>query len=645
MHKIQHKYTSRYFHITFLFLFAAIVVIAKLFDLQIIQHKKIEHQIDSKISRTSLTLTGRGKILSKGNKVLAIDKPYYRLTVTAKDLQLEMGIIQEIDFTLSPKTKRFRSITQKGFVPTKKKALLKKISNLTPRLSKEPLLINLAKEYNLDFEKLIIEIKNALLNCAKGWAYLSQSQILEIYLDQYQAFSLLKTNSSNGFSCIQSSLRVYPNNEVAAHLIGHLGPITEKEFNVIRMKGHYPVLPNVYHPIKLTELERLNLHLINNYYIGKMGIEYLHNQTLRGRLSKSVHMRGVGMLKDQEFIEFDGEDIELTIDLELQKLAHSMLYQTDTQRGSIVMYDITTGETLVAVSLPSFNPNFLTPPHDNAYIREAHQQHGIFINRCFEATYPFGSIYKVITSVAALEEKIVTPDSTYYCALKHPKTKLTCLGYHSHTSVTRALEKSCNIYFYDAALELGIVKLYNWSRKFYLGRQVGCGFKSERKGIIPNPGYKRNISSEMWYPGDTCHSAIGQGYQLGTPIQAAVISGLIAKEKTRSPHFWKNARTKELSVKMSDITRDTVRKGMWKVVNANGTAKHSRSEKIIYAGKTGTADVYRKNPHAWFSGFAPFDNPRVAMAIIVENSGHGGEISAPIAKVLFEKWADKYQTK
>jgi len=645
MRKVQPVHSARYFHITFLFILAASIICFKLFDLQIIQHTNIENKIDSKISFTSLKITGRGKITSKDKQVLAEDKPCYQLTVKVKDLHLEMGIVQELDFFLHPKSKKFRAFSRKGFLPSNEKALLEKISKLSPRLKNEPLLKNLAQEYNLDFEKLILEIKNTLLKCAKGWAYLSQTQTLKIYLDQYQAFSILKNNSVNGFSCIQSSLRTYPNNEIASHLIGHLGPITETEFNIIRIKGYYPKKPKVYHPIVLTDLEKHNLHLINNYYIGKMGVEYLHNQALRGKLSKTVKMKGVGIIREKEFLEFDGDNIELTLDLELQKLAHSLLYQTETQKGSIVLYDIHSGEILVAVSLPSFNPNFLTPPHDNDYIRNAHKQEGIFLNRCFEATYPFGSIFKIITSVAAMEEKVISANSTYYCSMKHAKTKLTCLGYHSNISVSRALEKSCNIFFYDAALELGIVKLHNWSRKFYLGRQTGCGFKSEKKGIIPNPMFKRNISSEMWYPGDTCHSAIGQGFQLGTPVQAALISALIASETTVSPHFWKTKKTEILKLNISRLTRDTVKEGMWKVVNGNGTAKEYRSDKVIYAGKTGTADVYKKNPHAWFSGFAPFENPQVAMSIIVEHGGHGGEIAAPIAKIIFEKWLERYGAK
>jgi cell division protein FtsI/penicillin-binding protein 2 len=300
MLKIQPNFHSRYFHITLFFIIAGIAAIVKLFQIQIVDHDKIEQRIDSKVSRTTLFVSGRGKIISKDNKVLSEDKPCYQLTIAVKDLQLNMGIVEEIDFYLHPKSKRFRKLTRKGFLPTQKKTLLKKIANLGPRLKQEPTLINLALEYNLELDKLVMEIRNAMQRCTKQWVYLRQKQTLEIYLDQFQAFSILKEKQSSGFSCIKSSLRTYPNNEIASHLVGHLGPITEKEYNVIRIKGHYPKNEKAYHPIELTELEKHNLHLINNYHIGKMGVEYLHNQTLRGKLSKYVSIKGVGVIEDEK---------------------------------------------------------------------------------------------------------------------------------------------------------------------------------------------------------------------------------------------------------------------------------------------------------------------------------------------------------
>lgn len=633
-------FTLRYIHVAIFFILCACIISFRLFNIQIIEHQNIETKIDNKLQRTTLSLSARGKVFTRDGVVIAEDLPCYQLSIKLTDLQLSFGIIEEIDFHINHKKRKYRK--HKTIQHTPKRELLSKIRNILPRLITDPMIHRVCNDLNLEPEKLAREIQKTLINTLKRWAYLSQNQLLDIFITENQANELIKRPIFFiGFSFVKSSIRNYPMKEVGAHLIGHLGPITEKEFNIIRMRGYHPVT-NPKKTIVLTELERHNLHLTNNYTIGKMGIEKIKNQFLRGRLSKKVTKRSGENIPEKEYLEFDGENLRTTLDSKLQKLAFNLLNESESQKGAIFMFNIHSGEILVAASLPSFDPNFLSPPHDNTYIRDAHKQEGLFVNRCHEALYPFGSVYKIITAVAALEEGITQPSTKIPCHKVHPRTKLTCLGYHNDTNVARALEKSCNIYFYDVALELGVIKLHNWALNFNLGSLSNCGFPNESKGIIPSPSYKRKVSSEIWYPGETCHSAIGQGYQLGTVLQAAVIPALIASHQITAPHYWKHKNIKKLSINIKESTRNAIKKGLWQVVNANGTARHSISEKVIYAGKTGTADVYRHIPHAWFSGYAPFDNPQVAIAVFVENGGHGGEVAAPLAKVVLEAWQERY---
>jgi len=642
MDKEKNEFGHRVSLMSFFFATIGFIIVFRLINLQIIHHDDLIKKLDNKLTTTQHYLSSRGNIYTRDGVVLAYDAPSYQLEIKVDELTLMAGLTEELDYSISPKSSRFTDLRSSGTLAPSKSAMMTKIKNSEQRLSREPLLMDLAHLNNFPIEKLVRAVQESFENCLKGWANLNTWQNLDLYLNEKGAQRLIEQPERySGFSCNMDAIRSYPQGELASNIIGYLGKLNEKDYNVLRMLGYYPHNEDRNKPIVLTPLESRNLSWVRNYTVGVDGIEKLFNNSLRGRLHEKLIIRGKGEIPSDEE-NSEGKDVHLTIDYTLQSIAREAM---NGRQGSVVLIDMDSGDILVSVSTPSYDPNIISPPTNTSFHKYLQSRPGMMINRSTGNHYPFGSIYKIITAVAAIEENIITPEKTYFCGKKHQRTGLNCLGYHSDIAIDDALRRSCNIFFYECALEMGPVKLYNWSRKFYLGESLNSGLPNEKSGIIPNRLYKRSVSDEMWYPGDTCHMAIGQGFQLGTPLQAAVVAGLVSRDKGMvRPQYWQHKDRDTLKLDISPYTREIVRKGLFKVVNqSHGTAYIAHSDMIEYAGKTGTADVFRQEPHAWFAGFAPYSDPKVAIAVIVENGGHGGDVAAPIAKQVLEAWQQKYQ--
>lgn len=618
----------------------AIIMVGRLFQIQIIEHRDNVELLEDKLTRVRYFMSGRGRVLSRDGTILAEDAPSYQLQCQLSELPLgnQLGIVEQLQFFLHPNYKRYKAMRAGGISKPNPDDLLQKIKDLEPRLKRELVILDLAHHLEIDLDELVSSVQEALENCAKKWSYPERKQLLDIQLSREKAEILLSMESRfSGFSCIESSIRHYPQGELAGHLIGYMGRLNEKNYHVLRAKGYYPPQENRVRPVTLTTLEKDNLSWVRNFHVGVSGAEWVFNDHLRGTLHRFTYRRDISHLPFEQPEIQDGRDLHLTIHAGLQALGHRLM---KGRKGAIVMMDIIKGDVLAAVSLPTYNPNLLTPPTETNFNTYIQARPGVLIDRTIGNHYPFGSVYKIITSVAALEEGIATPESTFFCNHRHEKTKLKCLGYHSDINVEKALERSCNIYFYESALKLGPFKLYQWARKFHLGMTLDSGRPYEKKGVNPNPAYKLDVAKEMWYPGDTCHMSIGQGFQLGTPLQAAVVAGMVSSAQgCAQPRFWRRPSSERFKLNLKPQTLKAVRNGLLRVVeNPRGTAHASQSDKIRFAGKTGTADVYRQEPHAWFAGFAPFIKPKVAISVIIENGGHGGDEAAPIAKEMFEAW-------
>jgi len=627
--------------VSFCLILVTAILLARLVQIQIIEHHENVDLLDDKLTRVQNFMSGRGRIFTRDGVILAEDAPSYQLQFQFSEAAFgdQLGVQQLVQFYLYPKYKRYKDLRASGVEKPQTDELLAKIKNLGPRLKRELLLLDLAQQLELNLDELVLAVQEAMENCVKKWSFPESQQLLDIKISREKAELLINNeNRFPGFSCIESSIRHYPQAELAGHLVGYMGRLNEQNYHVLRVKGFYPPEEARIRPVTLTPLEKENLSWVRNYHVGVAGVEWVFNDDLRGKLHRFTYRRDISHLPYEQPDIISGRDLQLTLHAGLQSLGHKLM---KGQRGAIVLMDIEEGDILAAVSLPSYDPNLLTPPTETNFNSYIQARPGLLIDRTVENHYPFGSVYKIVTSVAALEEGMVTPESTFHCSHRHEATKLTCLGYHADINVEKALERSCNIYFYECALKLGIQKLHHWGRKFHLGMTLGTGRPFEKKGVNPSPAYKLEVAKEMWYPGDTCHTSIGQGFQVGTPLQAAVVAAMISNPMgCAPPRFWQKPPSERFVLDIKASTMETVRRGLLAVVeNPKGTAHASRSEKIRFAGKTGTADVYHQEPHAWFTGFAPYDNPKVAISIIPEHGGHGGDEAAPIAKAMLEAWA------
>ncbi|MBF0245017.1 MAG: hypothetical protein HQL31_07065 [Planctomycetes bacterium] len=644
------RYPDRIFHAAIVFFVLGLLLIARLFQLQIHQHRDYSRRLLEKLTRTDIYLTGRGKILDRNNELLAEDIPKFQLSITVGDLALKSGIVQELEYRLYPSKNKFKPFRETGIPPTPSSILQQKILDLDRRLEGENLLRDLSIQCDLDLSALVGAIQSCLLQCEKRWYYLSDAQTVDIFIEPEKAFFLMgNPNRFSGFSCVQSALRFYNEGSLVSHIVGYMGRLNEKYYKILRVQGYYEPLEGLpIRPLILNETERTSLSKVRNFFVGISGVEMIMNEELRGRLGRTEQRLSIGRHREiiDDIAPERGHDVKLTLDLSLQRLAREAM---GDEHGIVVLFDMDEGDILISLSTPGFDSNQMTPPVSQEPLDRMKSEPGILLNKCIRGEYPFGSIFKVVSATVALEEGAIDAHTLITCNQIHTKTKMTCLGYHGPINVETALEKSCNIFFFESSLKLGIDKLYSGALQFGLSRKPDTGLPYEKVGILPNPYYKLHNGGGTWWVGDTCNTCIGQGYQRGTPMQAAITLALISRpEPVARPRYWMDRPIQFLPpLTIRDLTRETVRYGLWKVVNSrSGTARSARSDLIVYAGKTGTADVTRHKPdhpdyippHAWFVGFAPFDKPKVAIAVLVENSGHGGDTAAPIAKTILDAW-------
>ncbi len=271
------------------------------------------------------------------------------------------------------------------------------------------------------------------------------------------------------------------------------------------------------------------------------------------------------------------------------------------------------------------------------------------LNRAISGTYPTGSVFKIVIATAALDSGRFNDKRTFSCdgSFLVGKRPFHCWREKGHgaSNITKALKESCNVFFYQLGLFLGADELSRYAFKLGLGRQTGIGLPGEVRGLVPTPRWKKNKFNTTWFKGETANYAIGQGYLLVTPIQILQLVGAIANggklvmpfivERVEDVNL-RHAESRDIRLKGRAL--ETVREGMRMVVNdPGGTGLYARSKEVIKAGKTGTAQSPGKKPHAWFAGFAPFENPKFCIVIFIEHGGKGGLEPARFARKIIEK--------
>jgi penicillin-binding protein 2 len=442
--------------------------------------------------------------------------------------------------------------------------------------------------------------------------------------------------------------RTYPNGALAAHVLGYTGIVTAKDLE----------------RDKAAEDPR-DLKYDDN--IGKIGIEKEYDQLLsgeRGSEQYEVDARGRPVRKRGSIPEKPGQTLVLTIDAKLQKAAEDALDKARNS-GAAVVIDPRNGEVLALASRPTFNPNIFSLPKklfQERYVAYNNNKKLPFINRASGGRFPPASTFKMITSAAGLERGTLNPGITHVCAGGMRLGRFFgCWGTHGAVNLSKALAMSCDVYYYQEALKLGNPEstgpdfLAKVARQFGLGEKTGIDLPVDNPGLVPDPAWRKKVNATRpdlarWFPGNTLNMSIGQGDTLATPLQMALVTATVANGGTLwKPHLFKEVRDaksgKILRSAKSEIRRQVpvsasslalIRAGLRSVVT-NGTGKAMALPNVEVAGKTGSAeDANHALPHAWFVAFAPYQNPRIAIAVIIENAGHGGENAGPIAREILK---------
>ena len=396
--------------------------------------------------------------------------------------------------------------------------------------------------------------------------------------------------------------------------------------------------------------------------IGRAGLEAYYDDLLRGKDGgRQVEVDATGSpVKEMERKNpVAGHNIHLTIDLNLQQAAEKAMDAQiangiGTAGIAMVALDPNTGAVLAMASRPSYNPNWFTRGITEAEWSQINDNpYHPMENRAIAGEYPPGSPFKIITGAAALELKKVTPDELIFDSGRHWLVDMRNAGGEAlgWINFTEALSKSDNVYFYEMGRRVGIDKLAEYAAMFGMGKKTGIDLRGESSGLIASEKYKMDTFDEDWYLGDTFNSAIGQGFQLVTPLQAALIVSEVANGGIQYRPFlvsridnldgtpYKIFAPEQIgTLSISRSTLDLIREGM-RNVTEEGTAGYIFADfPIQVAGKTGTAENYSGQDHGWFVAYAPFDHPRIVIAVLVEQGGYGSSASAPIVKEMLEEF-------
>ena len=443
--------------------------------------------------------------------------------------------------------------------------------------------------------------------------------------------------------------RTYPYHNLASHLIGYLGRINENE--IARLKDEH------YQP---------------NDQIGKLGLEKIYEQILRGEKGKryvEVNAQGFEQREINVQEPLPGDDLKLTIDLDLQQVAEHAL---EGKAGAAVVMEVNTGRVLVFASSPPLElEEFVGGISLAAWRRMQDNPLHPFINKVIQGQYPPGSTYKIVTALAGLGEGIITPETLVYCngSMMLYGRRYHCWKRSGHGPVVlkKALAQSCDIYFYQTGLKVGVDTLAAYANSMGLGRKTGIRLEHEKAGLAPTKEWKQRRRKEAWQEGETLSVAIGQGFNLATPLQICEMTATLANGGTRyrplvvgerlgpdgqvvesyAPEVMGHAKGTKAQLAL-------IREGLIEAVNGkHGTGAVARLDDVLVAGKTGTAQVvrlkqyrhlreedipYKYRDHAWFTCFAPADNPEIAITVLVEHGRHGGSGAGPVARAILDAY-------
>jgi len=577
---------------------AFFLIFIRLWSLQVIKGGDLRRLSENNCIRLRENPADRGMLLDRKGRIVAHNRPSFEVYLIPEDLKANPGVVTEVGNLLKipPEEIQERINTQKRRAPFKP-----------------------------------VRIKSDI-----DWNELANLEFNRVYLP--------------GLFVDVRPRRAYDYGDLASHLIGYLGEVDENELKQAKET-----------PYRMGTL------------IGKYGVEYRWENDLRGTDGgRQIEVDALGReIRPLGIVEsFPGNNLFLTIDLDLQRTAEEA-YQD--KNGALVAMDPKTGRILAMVSKPSFEPDIfarnILPEEWKSLVENPHHP---LQNKGIQGQYPAGSTFKIVTAIAGLESGSITPDTQFICkgAFPYGNRDFRCWkeGGHGAISLHRALVESCDIYFYQVGLKVGVDLIAHYANEFNLGRVTGISLPHEKPGTVPSSAWKKKRFGVPWYSGETLSFSVGQGYLNATPLQLLMlISGVANGGKQYLPQVVErveNIYGKKLKeyppvelrkANVSEKTLQIVQEALRGAVNdPHGTGWTCALKGVKVAGKTGTAQVVRLpdnfkkgdmnrmpqkfRDHAWFVAYAPFEDPKIAIAVLVEHGGFGASAAAPIAKKVIEKF-------
>jgi penicillin-binding protein 2 len=465
-----------------------------------------------------------------------------------------------------------------------------------------------------------------------------------------------------GVEVRRNYLRSYPNGQLAAHILGNLGEISGEQLKDPAYKGYAA-----------------------GDVIGQGGVEATYDRWLRGRDGVSrIEVDAFGRPKSSEPVggrlAEPGETLVLSLDAEVQKAAEKGLRygislahanrDWAANGGAAVVLDVRNGEVLAMASYPSFDPDLWVgglSDKDWARLSKPSANQPV-VNKAFQGQYAPGSTYKVVDAVAGLEEGVISPYTRYYCNGRFPSSGELAKAHwfcwlrsgHGSDNVIEALSESCDVYFYNVGYEFYKregSELADWSKRLGLGRTTGLDIRGEEDGLIPTPKWRQEYFEtevdKIWKPGNSILMAIGQGDVQVTPLQLAVTYAALANGGTIvQPHLGQKVLSSQgkvtrrfevqpkRTVDISAGTLEQVRRGLRQAATVGTSGPVFAAYPVEVAGKTGTSEVFGKGDYAWYASYAPYDKPKYAVVVMIEQGGHGGAVAAPAARMIYDALFD-----
>lgn len=623
----QHRLKIYYWLFAVLF----VILLMGLMHRQIMLYGKYNEQVQQQNYRRILMPGPRGDIYDRNGELLVGNRPLFKAVVYLNELRpefrrkyYELIRIARAD----AEAKKEQGISVK--INTSEVAIRARKEVVQQYLNKINVVLN--RHETLEHEDIEKHFRQNLL--------LPMTLISDLQEAEY-ARLIEHIPVDSPVQIITDSARYYPHGAAACHVLGFTSPSTDYPDN--RLAG--AELRTFKFPGK----------------VGRTGIEKAFNDTLQGQSGGEIWVvdpSGFQYERTTFIAPVKGTDVVSSLDIRLQEAVENAM---GTHTGAAVALDVRTGEVLVMASKPNFDLNDLSPIltyETDAKIRES----GGWLNRCIQGLYPPGSTFKLVTAVALLRTGTITPETVEVCNGSYMvgRRAFPCHKRwgHGEENVSTAIRDSCNVFFYANAIRMGILPLAETARMFGLDKRTGIELPAETgRTVVADPDYKYRRFYENWFDGDTANTAIGQGYMLVTPLQMACVTASLARGDTRTlpsivhiPGRVVNHGGQALP--LDNVQYRAIIDGMI-LATKDGTAKLAGIPGVTIASKTGTAQIPIKGHQTnlgWYVGFAPAENPQVAIAIMIEgtdpgDSFHGGSTAGPIARAFYRKYFEYYTSK